>query len=207
MTSGAEPAATEVGAKALVLVGPMGAGKTSLGRKVAKLLGVGFYDSDVAVARQHGPIPEIFREHGEAHFRGVERDAVRAGLATGGVVALGGGAILDEDTRRDLKEHLVVHLTVQTRVVAGRLQGTSRPLLQEEDPVAVWERIRDERAPLYDEVADIAFDTSSGPLQEIAAAIAEWARDAGGTAAASAAQPDEPEPADEPAPAGKENDE
>lgn len=179
MTGDADATDDDGRAKALVLVGPMGSGKTSLGRKVARLLDVGFYDSDAAVAREHGPIPDIFREHGEGHFRSLEREAVRAGLALGGVVALGGGAILDADTRRDLRDHLVVHLTVQTSTVAGRLQGTRRPLLQNEDPIAAWERIRAERAPLYDEVADIEFDTSRGPLNDIAEAIATWARAAG----------------------------
>lgn len=160
---------------AIVLVGPMGAGKTSIGRRVAKALGVGFFDTDIAVAREHGPIPEIFSTHGEVHFRALERAAVRAGLAAGGVVALGGGAILDPDTRADLSTHRVALLAVDTRVAASRLRDTTRPLLQGEDPMTQWTRIRDARAPLYAEVADATFDTSHGPLQDVVDAIVAWA--------------------------------
>ncbi|MFT4230981.1 MAG: shikimate kinase, partial [Microbacterium sp.] len=90
MTS-AEPAP----GPAIVLVGPMGAGKTSVGRRVAKRLGLPFTDTDKTVAAEHGPISAIFERHGEEHFRRLERDAVRRALAGGGVVALGGGAVLD----------------------------------------------------------------------------------------------------------------
>ncbi|HEX5857147.1 MAG TPA: shikimate kinase [Microbacterium sp.] len=162
--------------RALVLVGPMGAGKSSVGRRVAKALGVGFFDTDVAIVRAHGPIPDLFRAQGEAHFRALERAAVREGLATGGVVALGGGAVLDADTRSELRAHDVVLLTVEPRVVATRLRDTTRPLLQGEDPIAEWTRISVQRAPLYAEVADATFDTSSGPLGDVASAIVAWAR-------------------------------
>lgn len=165
--------------RAIVLVGPMGAGKSSVGRRVAKALGVGFFDTDVAIVRAHGPIPDLFRAHGEPHFRALEREAVTEGLATGGVVALGGGAVLDPATRADLAAHRVVLLTVEPRVVATRLRDTSRPLLQGEDPIAVWTRISEERAPLYAEVADVTFDTSTGPLSDVADAIVAWAGEVG----------------------------
>jgi len=166
-------------ARTLVLVGPMGAGKSSVGRRVAKALGVSFFDTDIAIVRAHGPIPELFRAHGEGYFRALERDAVREGLAIGGVVALGGGAVLDAGTRADLAAHDVVLLTVEPRVVATRLRDTSRPLLQGEDRIAEWTRIAQERAPLYEEVADAAFDTSHGPLGDVAAAIVAWVHSRG----------------------------
>jgi shikimate kinase len=162
--------------RALVLVGPMGAGKSSVGRRVAKALGLGFFDTDVAIVRQYGPIPDLFRAHGEEHFRALERAAVRDGLATHGVVALGGGAVLDAGTRSDLALHDVVLLTVEPRVVASRLRNTTRPLLQSEDPIAEWTRISEQRAPLYAEVADAVFDTSHGPLSEVAADVVAWVR-------------------------------
>ena len=162
--------------RALVLIGPMGAGKSSVGRRVAKALGVGFFDTDVAIVRAHGPIPELFLGHGEAYFRALERLAVRDGLATRGVVALGGGAVLDADTRADLAAHDVVLLTVEPRVVATRLRDTTRPLLQGGDPIAEWTRISEQRAPLYAEVADATFDTSHGPLSAVAEAIVAWVR-------------------------------
>ncbi|HWI31718.1 MAG TPA: shikimate kinase [Microbacterium sp.] len=165
--------------RAIVLIGPMGAGKSSVGRRVAKALRVGFFDTDVAIIKAHGPIPDLFRSHGEPHFRALERQAVIDGLATGGVVALGGGAVLDPATRADLARHRVVLLTVAPRVVAARLRDTSRPLLQGEDPMATWTRISEERAPLYAEVADVTFDTSTGPLSEVTRAIVAWAAEVG----------------------------
>lgn len=161
-------------ADAIVFVGPMGAGKTSIGRRVAKRLGLGFVDTDKAVAAAHGPIATIFAEHGEPYFRALEREAVRDALAGGGVVALGGGAVLDTDTRADLAAHRVILLTVDPRIVRSRIGDGSRPLLSGEDPVARWTRIASQRRPVYDEVSDVEFDTSSGPLQDVVDAIVAW---------------------------------
>ena len=159
---------------AVVLIGPMGAGKTSIGRRVAKTLGRPFFDTDVAVVREHGPIEALFREHGEARFRALERAAVSEGLQTGGIVSLGGGAVLHAETRADLAAHRVVLLTVEPAVVAGRVRESSRPLLQDEDPMARWTQIYADRRPLYDELADLTIDTSHGPLQVVVDAIVEW---------------------------------
>lgn len=161
--------------EAIVLVGPMGAGKTSVGRRVARALGRSFVDTDKIVVRENGPIPDLFVAHGEAHFRALERAAVVEALSTGGVVALGGGAVLDADTRADLRAHRVVLLTVQPHIIASRIGGDDRPLLAGEDPVARWTRIFAERRPVYEEVADVAFDTSSGPLAAVVAEIVAWA--------------------------------
>ena len=162
------------GGPALVLIGPMGAGKTSIGRRVARALQRRFFDSDIAVVRAHGPIEKIFAEHGEAHFRALEREAVREGLASGGVVSVGGGAVLDPATRAELADHRVVLLTVEPRVVAARVRDSARPLLKEGDALARWTEIMAARRPLYDEVADITFDTSHGPLSDVVAAIVTW---------------------------------
>ena len=167
------------GMSALVLIGPMGAGKTSIGRRVAKTLGVPFTDTDATVAREHGPIDRIFAEQGEARFRELERAAVAAALESDGVVALGGGAVMDAGTRALLIEQQIVLLTVEPRIVASRIQGTSRPLLQGDDPVARWREIYAARRPVYEELADATFDTSHGPLSAVADAIAAWARDHG----------------------------
>jgi shikimate kinase len=153
----------------------MGAGKTSIGRRVARALQRPFFDTDIAVVRAHGPIEQIFADHGEPYFRALEREAVVRGLATGGVVSLGGGAVLDPQTRADLAEHRVVLLTVEPRVVAGRIRDTTRPLLQDEDVLARWEQIMTARRPIYEEVADTTFDTSHGPLQAVVDGIVEWA--------------------------------
>ncbi|AZC13942.1 shikimate kinase [Microbacterium sp. ABRD28] len=161
--------------EAIVLIGPMGAGKTSLGKRVARRLGVPFTDTDAGVVREHGPIERIFADHGEAEFRRLERETVARALRTGGVVSLGGGAVLDPDTQRDLERHRVVLLTVAPRVVAHRLRDTARPLLQDEDPMTRWNAILAERLPLYRRLADATFDTSTGPLQKVVDAIVAWA--------------------------------
>ena len=161
----------------LVLVGPMGAGKTSIGRRVAKALGIRFIDTDAVIQREHGPIEQIFETHGESTFRAWEREAIQNALGWGGVVvSLGGGAVLNADTRADLATCDVVMLTVDPRVVAGRIQGTARPLLTGEDPMERWRRIWQERRPLYESVADITIDTSTDPLQHVVDEIVAWAR-------------------------------
>ncbi|ALX66983.1 shikimate kinase [Microbacterium sp. XT11] len=170
MTSGAEPLT-------LVLVGPMAAGKTSVGRRVARALGVPFIDTDKRVSAAHGPIPEIFAQSGEAHFRDLERAAVAEALSEGGVVSLGGGAVTDSGTRALLARHPVVLLTVSKEAVAHRLAGGGRPLLEGDDPVERWARIYDERRRWYLEVADVTFDTSRRPMQRIADDIAAWRRE------------------------------
>ncbi len=175
-------------ASAIVLIGPMGAGKTSVGKRAAKALGVPFYDSDAAVVRAHGPIAEIFARHGEQRFRDLERDAVAAGLAQGGVVALGGGAVLDPGTQAALGAHRVALLTVDPAIVAGRIRGGTRPLLNDpsDDPVARWNAVYQARRDLYARLADITLDTSTGPLQNVVDALVAWAREAPGTSGASA---------------------
>ncbi|MFE7844852.1 shikimate kinase [Microbacterium sp. NPDC057407] len=169
---------------ALVLIGPMGAGKSSVGKRVARALDVPFVDTDAAIAREHGPIERIFEEHGESHFRRIEREAVVEGLRAGGVVSLGGGAVLDPGTQADLEDHRVVLLTVAPKVVATRVRGSSRPLLQGEDPTARWRAIYEARRPVYERLADVTFDTSSGPMQDVVDRIVAWASGAeqGGTA-------------------------
>ncbi|MEU1970371.1 shikimate kinase [Microbacterium sp. NPDC019599] len=168
--------------QAIVLVGPMGAGKSSVGRRVARELGVAFTDTDSLVVREHGPIAELFAKEGEARFREVERSAVIEALGKGGVVALGGGAVLDPDTRHDLARHRVVLLTVAPEIVRSRIQGDARPLLaSDEDPVARWQKIMSERKGIYEALADITFDTSTGPLAHVVSDIVTWAREGSST--------------------------
>ncbi len=161
---------------AIVLIGPMGAGKTSVGRRVARSLGCTFSDTDKIVVRDHGPIRDLFLTHGEAYFRAVERQAVAEALSRGGVVALGGGAILDPQTRERLTRHRVVLLTVAPHIVASRIHGDERPLLGGDDPAVRWRRIWEERRPIYEAAADVTFDTSSGPLARVVDDIVAWTR-------------------------------
>ena len=162
----------------LVLVGPMASGKTSVGRKVARMLEVPFIDTDKRIAAAHGPIPQIFAEHGETRFRELERDAVAQAVAEGGVVSLGGGAVTDAQTRALLAQHPVVFLTVSAEAVAARIGGSTRPLLNgEEDPVTRWSTIFERRRSWYEEVAGLTIDTSRRPMRTIAEEIAAWRKD------------------------------
>jgi shikimate kinase len=160
----------------IALIGPMGAGKSSIGRRVAKQLDLGFTDTDAVLARTHGPIPALFAEHGEDGFRALERETVRKSLGSGGIVSLGGGAVLHPDTRTDLAACRVVFLTVEPAIVVRRIRDGSRPLLSGDDPVGRWTEIFQARRPLYEALADVTFDTSRGPLQAVVDAVARWAR-------------------------------
>ena len=160
----------------VALIGPMGAGKSSIGRRLAKSLALPFLDTDAEIARRHGPIPELFAVGGEQGFRALERAVVAEALATDGVVALGGGAVLDPDTRRDLERCTVVLLTVSEEAVATRISGGRRPLLT--DGIESWRRIRTERAPLYAALADLTIDTSRRPITVLADELAERLRPA-----------------------------
>lgn len=157
----------------LVLVGPMASGKTTLGRLVAKLMGLPFTDSDQEIENEHGPIPQLFETFGEAHFRRLERDAVARVLRRPGVVSLGGGAVLDAQTRAELAGLPVVFLTVAPQAAAGRLQNTTRPLAR--GGIDAWSAILQQRLPLYQEVADVSFDTSIRETRALSHDVARWA--------------------------------
>jgi len=158
----------------LVLIGPMGAGKTKIGRRVARSLAVPFIDTDKTIVAEHGPITEIFASQGEPAFRALERDAVATALGEPAVVSLGGGAVLDPDTQRDLAGVTVVLLTVTAEAVAARIRTDKRPLLK--NGTGDWQRIYEERRPIYDKLATITFDTSSEPISDVADRIAAWAK-------------------------------
>ena len=157
----------------VVFIGPMAAGKTKVGKRVARRLGVGFTDTDKVIAAEHGPISQIFAECGEPHFRTLERAAVVAALGSDDVVSFGGGAVLDPETRDDLSGHRVVYLSVTPEAVAARLVDSSRPLVQS-GGVAEWERILELRRPIYESLADLVVDTSTGRFDDVAEEVVAW---------------------------------
>ncbi|MBT5576370.1 MAG: shikimate kinase [Microbacteriaceae bacterium] len=159
----------------VVFVGPPAAGKSKLARLVAKSLGVGVVDTDSEVAKQWGSIPEIFEKHGETFFRQKEREAVVSALESPGIVSLGGGAVIDPDTRADLRGHRVALITISADAVAPRLNNTKRPLLK--DGVDGWTQLVESRAHWYDEVATRVFDTSHAPMESLAQDITDWVRE------------------------------
>jgi shikimate kinase len=158
----------------LVLIGPMGSGKTKLGKRVSAMLEKPFVDTDRMIVAGHGTISGIFAEFGEAHFRALERVAVEDALAQDAVVALGGGAILNEDTQADLAGRRVALITVSAAAVAPRITSTKRPLLA--GGIDSWVSIMESRRAIYERLASETWDTSSRPLTTIAEEIAEWAR-------------------------------
>jgi shikimate kinase len=157
----------------LVLIGPPAAGKSRIGKKLARTLGVPFIDTDTEIVRQHGPIPELFAAHGEPHFRSVERVAVEHALTGDGVIAFGGGAVLDPRTQADLASLPVVLLTVDASAVTARLSNGKRPLVTS---IESWQALVDSRRELYESLADLRVDTSHRPTELIATEIAQWAR-------------------------------
>lgn len=152
-----------------VLVGPMGSGKSTVGALLAEALGVTARDTDADVERLAGrEVSDIFVESGEEHFRALEKQAVAEALAThDGVLSLGGGAVLDPDTRALLADHRVVFLRVGLSEAVKRVGlGTGRPLLLGN----VRSRIKallDERAPIYASVADLTVDTDQRTAEDI----------------------------------------
>jgi len=157
----------------VVLVGPMGAGKTTVAGVLAERWGVAVRDTDTDVEAAEGrPISDIFIDSGEAHFRELERAAVAAALgAHDGVLALGGGAVLDPTTRELLAGQPVVFLRVGLSEAVKRVGlGSSRPMLLGN----VRGRIKallDERTPIYESVATVAVDTDGRSPDEVADAI------------------------------------
>lgn len=156
----------------VVFIGPMAAGKTKVGKRVARLLGLPFTDTDKVIVAEHGPVAEIFAEHGEPYFRGLERAAVAAALRTADVVSLGGGAVLHPDTQEDLRTRPVVFLTVSPDAVESRIADGSRPLVR--GGLADWERIFAARRPVYESLADVRIDTSVGDFDAVAEEVVAW---------------------------------
>ncbi|MFL6106807.1 MAG: shikimate kinase [Marmoricola sp.] len=165
----------------VVLVGSMGAGKTTVGGLVAASLGVGFADTDQLVEDEVGkPVAEIFVDDGEAHFRSLERAAVARALQThDGVLALGGGAVLDRGTRELLAGHCVVFLQVGLSDAASRVGlGVSRPLLLGNVRGRI-KQLLDERTPIYTSVARHTVSTDGLSAAEVADRVLALVQDGG----------------------------
>ncbi|MFH8474430.1 3-dehydroquinate synthase [Streptomyces sp. NPDC018000] len=157
----------------IVLVGPMGVGKSTVGELLAERLGTTYRDTDADVVATAGkPISEIFYDEGEEHFRELERQAVRTAVAEhSGVLALGGGAVLDETTRALLAGHSVVYLSMDVEEAVKRVGlNTARPLLAV-NPRRQWRELMEARRHLYDEVARATVATDARTPEEVAQAV------------------------------------
>ncbi|MGA5441085.1 shikimate kinase [Streptomyces griseoincarnatus] len=157
----------------LVLTGPMGVGKSTVGQLLAERLGVGYRDTDDDIVAAEGrAISDIFVEDGEPAFRALEKDAVRQALASHhGVLALGGGAILDPDTRALLAGERVVYLSMDVEEAVRRTGlGAARPLLAV-NPRKQWRELMEARRPLYEETATAVVPTDGRTPEEVADAV------------------------------------
>jgi len=172
--------------KTLVLVGMMGAGKTSVGRRLAGILGVPFRDADVEIETAAGcTINEIFERYGEPAFRSGERRVIARLLSDPPhVLAAGGGAFVDEETRQRIKESAVsIWLRAPLDLLIQRVvRKDTRPLLRNTDSRATLERLLREREPIYAQ-ADIVVESDEGPhdvvVKRIVAALDDRAGAAG----------------------------
>ena len=166
--------------RTVALVGLMGAGKSTIGRRLAHALKLPFTDADEAIVEAaHQTIPEIFAQHGELEFRRGERRVIRRLLdEPAHVLATGGGAFIDPRTRALMKERAIsIWLKAPLEVLMQRVtRRDHRPLLKEDDPRAVMERLMEERYPIYAE-ADMTIETGAGPhaaaVRAIIAALKE----------------------------------
>lgn len=155
----------------IFLVGPMGSGKSAVGRRLAKDLCREFVDSDDVIEQRTGvDIAFIFEKEGESGFRKRERAAIRELTGrTGIVLATGGGAILSARNRRHLSAHgLVVYLyTSVAQQIKRTRRGKERPLLTDNDPETVLTGLMDKRDPLYREIADITIETDGRTVADV----------------------------------------
>lgn len=164
----------------IVLVGPMGSGKSTIGAALARALGLVWVDADHRFESAHGPIPDYFARHGEPAFRQAEEEVIAEVLSRPEpcVLSLGGGAVLSALTRSRLAGAHVVYLTVDEAVALERVGGgEGRPVLAG-DPGRTWRRILSEREALYREVSDWTVDTTGRSADELTQTIIRLVREA-----------------------------
>ena len=159
----------------LFLIGPMGAGKSAVGRQLARLLHLDFIDSDDEIEARTGvDIAFIFEKEGEAGFRKREAAVIdELSLRTGVVLATGGGAVIEPANRSVLgaRGYVVYLRTSVDQQVARTRKGRERPLLENTDPRETLERLMVEREPMYLEIADLVVDTDGRKVRDVAKEI------------------------------------
>ena len=158
----------------IILIGPMGSGKTSTGRMLAKEMGYAFADTDEEVTKRTGvSIAYIFDVEGEEGFRKRECLALKECLNDNNtILSTGGGIVLSKENRDLLQDRgTVVYLQTSIRFQVKRTASSNRPLLQNKDPEETLEKLMLTRAPLYEEIADITIMTDNKSLQEMSKEI------------------------------------
>ena len=168
------PLSRQLGARSLVLVGLMGAGKSTVGRRLAQTLQLPFRDADHEIEAAAGmSIPDIFSIHGEEYFRDGEKRVIARLLQEGPMVlATGGGAFMNEETRQRIAElGISVWLRADLDVLMRRVRKrTTRPLLQNSDPEGTMRRLMEARHPVY-ATADLTVDSHETPHDRVVADI------------------------------------
>lgn len=157
----------------LVLVGPPGAGKSTIGRRLSRALHEPLTDTDHLIEEREGDTcGNVFTKLGEPRFRGIEEEVVAEALQRPGIVSLGGGAVLSEATRDRLADHDVIYLEVSVEEGVRRTSGeTGRPVLDADDPAEHYRALYEFRRPLYEEVASFKARSDSSSPQRVVAEI------------------------------------
>jgi len=155
----------------IVFIGPMGAGKTTLGKKIAKELNLEFTDTDKLVAGEHGAISKLFETKGEEYFRELETAALRRALDLGGVISTGGGIVLREVNRKMLSGQVVIFLDTAAEHVLGKVNLSKRPLLKN-NPES-WTKIYNERLAIYQSLATATIFTGGRGIRTLMNEIRE----------------------------------
>jgi shikimate kinase len=162
--------AAALGRRSIVLVGMMGAGKSTIGRRLAARLRLPFLDADIEIEAAAGmSIPDIFETHGEPHFRDGEARVIARLLDNGpAVLATGGGAFMREETRNRIRDKAVsIWLKADVDIIMRRVKRRAdRPLLQTEDPAATVSRLLEQREPVY-QSADLTIWSRDVPHERI----------------------------------------
>lgn len=160
----------------VVLIGPMGSGKSRVGALLAEQLQVPFIDTDIEIVKKHGSITEIFANHSEGYFRGLEREEVSAALKHKfGVISLGGGAVLHPETQRQLVDLPVVLFDIDREQAADRVlrKPEKRPLIAS-GGMDAWQRIYEERIDLYRSLAKFTIKIDKQDSFTVANEVIKW---------------------------------